>query len=97
MQPGKTVAIRQAYSLKVVMILKPIFFSFGDIKLVLILGGRNDGGHSTRTESGRYYLRELKENHILAVSVNKRLKSKDKKIKKTQLMILQKWINALTQ
>ena len=40
MQPGKTVAIRQAYLLKVVMILKPIFLSFGDIKLVLILGGR---------------------------------------------------------
>ena len=41
----------------------------------------NDQGLSTKTESGRKYLRELKENNIL--TVNKRLKSKGKKIKNT--------------
>ena len=49
MQHGKTVAIRQAYLLKVVMLLKPIFFSFGDIKLVLILGGHHLLIHKLQT------------------------------------------------
>ena len=45
------------------------------------LRSSSDQGLGTKTERGRKYLRDLKENNIL--TVNKRLKSKGRKIKNT--------------